>query len=63
MRTALTIAAIIATAVAAIAAEPHKTFKIVESRDGSLSIDDKPIAKGDLESAFREIAKQHGHAV
>jgi TonB family protein len=60
MRTALTIAAIIAAAVAVIAAEVHKTFKIIESRDGSLSIDGKPIA-GDLDSAFGEIAKQHGH--
>ena len=58
---ALTITAICTTAIAAVATEPYKTFKVVESRDGNLSIDGKPTAKGDIESAFREIAKQHGH--
>jgi TonB family protein len=61
MRTVLTIAAILATASAVLAAETHKTFKVIELRGGGLSIEGKAIAIRDLDSAFEEIAKQHGH--
>lgn len=61
MRTALTVAVIFATAIAVVAAGSNKTFKVAESRDGKLTVDGKPIASGDLDSAFRQIARQHGH--